>query len=83
MNKGVNDMPAKIDLTNKKFGCLQVLKQADNIQTPNGRSHIAWLCECECGNQIVVCGDNLRNGHTVSCGCKKNVKCFQKQGKIE
>ena len=59
------------DLTNKKFGRLQVLKQADNIKTPNGRSHVAWLCECECGNQIIVRGDNLRNGHTVSCGCRK------------
>ena len=64
-------MPAKIDLTNKKFGRLQVLKQADNIKTPNGRSHVAWLCECECGNQIVVRGDNVRNGHTISCGCRK------------
>lgn len=42
-------MPAKIDLTDKIFGRLKVLKQADNIQTPNGRSHVAWLCECECG----------------------------------
>lgn len=64
-------MPAKIDLTNKIFGRLTVLKQVENIQTPNGRSHVAWLCECECGTQIVVRGDNLRNGHTVSCGCKK------------
>ena len=64
-------MPAKIDLTNKKFGRLRVLQQADNIKTPNGRSHVAWLCECECGNQIIVRGDNLRNGHTISCGCRK------------
>ena len=64
-------MPPKIDLTNKVFGRLKVLKQADNIQTPNGRSHVAWLCECECGEQIIVRSDNLRNGHTVSCGCKK------------
>lgn len=37
-------MPKKIDLTNKRFGKLTVLSQAENIQTPNGRSHVAWNC---------------------------------------
>lgn len=64
-------MPAKIDLTNKTFGRLVVLKQGDNIQTPNGRSHVAWVCQCECGNIIVARGDLLRKGSIVSCGCKK------------
>lgn len=64
-------MPARIDLTNKVFGRLTVIKRAENIQTPNGRSHVAWECSCECGNIIIVRSDNLRNGHTLSCGCKK------------
>lgn len=64
-------MPKKIDLTNKRFGRLVVLSQAENIQTPNGRSHVAWECLCDCGNTVVVRGDGLRNGHVVSCGCKK------------
>lgn len=62
-------MPKKIDLTNKRFGKLTVLSQAENIQTPNGRSHVAWNCQCDCGNTCVVRSDNLRNGHTFSCGC--------------
>ena len=62
-------MPKKIDLTNKRFGKLIVLSQAKNIQTPNGRSHVAWNCQCDCGNTCVIRGDNLRNGHTLSCGC--------------
>ena len=62
-------MPKKIDLINKRFGKLLVIDQADNIQTPNGRSHIAWQCICDCGNDAIVRSDNLRNGHTVSCGC--------------
>ena len=62
-------MPKKIDLTDKRFGKLTVLSQAENIQTPNGRSHVAWNCQCDCGNFCVARSDNLRNGHTLSCGC--------------
>lgn len=64
-------MPKKIDLTGKTFGRLQVIKQAENIRTPNGRSHVAWECLCECGKITIARGDSLRNGHVVSCGCKK------------
>jgi hypothetical protein len=28
-----------------------------------------WLCRCECGKEVVVCGHELRNGNTKSCGC--------------
>lgn len=63
-------MPKKIDLTNQTFGRLTVLEQAENIITPNGRSHVAWKCKCECGNITIVRGDCLRKGNTVSCGCK-------------
>lgn len=64
-------MPAKINLIGKTFGRLTVVSQSENIKTPNGRSHVAWLCKCECGQEIIVRSDNLRNGHTVSCGCKQ------------
>lgn len=64
-------MPKKIDLTGKRFGKLLVQNEADRIITPNGRSHIAWNCICDCGNLIVARGDLLRNGHILSCGCHK------------
>ena len=32
-----------------------------------------WLCRCDCGNEIIVKGYNIFNGHTKSCGCIKNV----------
>ena len=54
----------KIDLTGQRFGRLLVIREAGR---KNGR--VAWLCRCECGNEIVVSGDNLRREHTQSCGC--------------
>ena len=58
-----------IDETGKRYGYLTVLKRAENIITPNGRSHVAWLCKCDCGNEVIVRGSCLRNGHAKSCGC--------------
>lgn len=28
-----------------------------------------WECQCDCGNIFIALGENLRNGHTKSCGC--------------
>ena len=53
-----------IDLTNQTFGKLIVIERASN---GNSRPH--WLCQCECGNNIIVKGDSLRSGNTKSCGC--------------
>ena len=54
-----------IDLTNKKFGKLTVVKRfgTDNQRNPT------WLCECDCGNQKIIRGNLLKSGNTTSCGC--------------
>lgn len=31
----------------------------------------AWLCKCDCGNEITVKGVYLISGETKSCGCLK------------
>ena len=54
----------------EKYGHLLVIEQAPNIITPNGRSHVAWKCLCDCGNEKIVRSDCLQNGYTKSCGCK-------------
>lgn len=58
-------MPKPIDLTGKKFGRLTVIERAKN--SADGRAK--WRCICDCGNERIVYGKCLRNGHTQSCGC--------------
>ena len=57
-------MSRAIDETGNRYGRLLVLERSDGI---DGRA--AWLCECDCGNHVIVKGKELRNGHTRSCGC--------------
>ena len=50
-----------------KYGKLTILERAPK---PEGRPKGAyWLCKCECGNQKVVRGADLRAGGVNSCGC--------------
>ena len=58
-------MPKKIDLTGQRFGRLLVIREAGRDRW----GKVTWLCKCDCGNEIVVSGDNLRREHTQSCGC--------------
>jgi hypothetical protein len=37
-----------------------------------------WLCQCDCGNLVVVNSQNLKNGHTKSCGCRKSEATIQR-----
>ena len=56
------------NLTGYKFGRLTVREwHGKNKQQSN-----MWLCECECGNKVVVRTADLNNGHTKSCGCFAN-----------
>ena len=61
-------MPPPIkDLTGQKFGHLLVIRK-----TPLRQNRLVmWMCKCDCGNEVIVQGQNLRNGHSKSCGCKK------------
>jgi len=73
-------MSAFMDLTGQKFNRLTVIKRVEN----NKLQKTMWLCKCECGNEIVVCGYSLKNGHTKSCGClrKENLERFHKQNTL-
>lgn len=56
-----------IDLTNKEFGRLTVVKRDGS--TKDGRAK--WLCKCSCGKEVAVSSHQLRSGETTSCGCAR------------
>ena len=58
-------MSVLLNLCGCRFGRLTVITRADSIK---GRT--VWWCRCDCGNNKVALGDNLRRGLTASCGCR-------------
>lgn len=58
-----------IDISGQKFGRATVIEQVPNKSTSNRSAK--WLCRCDCGNEFVTRGNNLRSGETQSCGCRK------------
>ena len=57
-----------------KFGRLTVLSREENHKYFNIKSNkliqqAQFLCQCECGNKIIVKSFNLLSGTTKSCGC--------------
>ena len=60
-----------IDLTDKKFGRLTVIKRVGSSK----KKSIIWLCKCDCGNKKEIDGWYLRNGDTKSCGCWNREQC--------
>ena len=61
-------MPRKaIDLTNKKFGKLTVLRRNGNTRQGAAR----WDVICACGVTKNIRGSQLTDGNTTSCGCER------------
>lgn len=58
-------MSKVIVLTGQRFGRLTVISRAENDKV----GQALWHCFCDCGNEIIVFGWNLRTGNTKSCGC--------------
>ncbi len=50
------------DLRGSRFDRLSVIRYVGESK---------WECRCECGKTVVVNGNNMKNGHTKSCGCLK------------
>lgn len=56
----------------ERYSRLTVIELHDTIQSPGGNKAKRYRCRCDCGNECIVRGSNLRNGNTKSCGCAKN-----------
>ena len=76
----------KLKLIGQTFGDLIVVDEVHSEA-----NYTMWKCQCSCGNEIVVRGNNLMYGNTTSCGCKRKEKtryinytdlCGQKFGKL-
>lgn len=49
-----------IDLTGKKFGLLEVVRQLPTRITPNKTKQTMWECRCDCGEVVSVRAGDLR-----------------------
>ncbi len=57
------------DLTGKRFGKLVVIGKGDDYVTKDGFHRRRWKCKCDCGNEISVIENNLKN--KKGCGCTR------------
>lgn len=57
-------MNRALNLVGLTFGRLKVLIKVDTDKRDS-----YWNCLCECGNETIVCGQNLKRNRTTSCGC--------------
>lgn len=53
------------DLTGMVFHHLKVLER---VPEPENTKNSKWLCQCDCGANVVVYRHNLTSGNTRSCG---------------
>lgn len=55
-----------IDITGNIYSRLTVISYSGS-----SKRGALWLCKCDCGNETVQAGGDLRCGRLVSCGCWK------------
>lgn len=60
---------ATAELIGRTFGRLTVETDIGPRRLATGRSKRFLSARCQCGTAVEVTADNLRSGHTQSCGC--------------
>ena len=59
----------RVDMSGQRFGKLVAIRYYP--EKKHGRDSW-WLCQCDCGNQMVTSRQSLIRGKTKSCGCIRN-----------
>jgi hypothetical protein len=70
-------------INTKKFGFLTVIKELPSKKNTQGRNIRFFLCKCICGKETSPRLNDLKSGHTTSCGCKfreGSLKAITKHG---
>ena len=67
-------------LVGKKYGRLKVISREKNIRSESGRSHVMYMCQCDCGNYLVVKAENearalIQDAQNKSEHFTQNAKC--------
>ena len=58
----------KHDISGQRFGRLIAIESIEERASNGG---VRWKCLCDCGNYTYPTMNNLKRGHTTSCGCAK------------
>jgi hypothetical protein len=67
-----------IDLVGWRFNRWLVVARVSRAERDGGTF---WLCRCDCGEERVVDGNNLRRGISQSCGCYRDERTKQRNTK--
>jgi hypothetical protein len=65
------------DRTGFRYGRLTVIRFSEERKSGG----VCWVCECDCGKEIIVSANSLATGNTVSCGCYNLDKIKERQTK--
>lgn len=72
------------DITGQRFGKLVAIKLIPKEERTWSNKERAWLCKCDCGNEVIVRQRNLLSGRpTRSCGCLRKKEAFKSTNMIK
>lgn len=66
-----------INMIGKKYDKLTVLERVEDYISPtNGNRDPQYLCQCDCGNTVIIIGRYLRRRKKNSCGCESSLLLY-------